>query len=112
MRKLATAAIVAAVLAMVLSGAALWRTRHLSSSKSNPGVSPTNPAAEQVAVPDVTNKNSFEASLNLSAAKLSYRMVKAPSATVAKNFVISEDPAAGTMVPAGTEIQLTTSTGP
>jgi hypothetical protein len=108
MRKLATAAILAAALAMVMSGAALWRTRHLSSSKNNSTVS----NGSEVAVPDATNKIAYVAGAEMSQLKLKYKLTRTPSATVAKSMVISQNPAPGTKVPPGTQVELTVSSGP
>ena len=72
----------------------------------------TESGAGQVTVPDMVNKNVFEAGAALATIKLKYKVVKVPSATVAKALVISQNPAAGTVVPLGTEIELTASTGP
>ena len=104
MKKLAIAAITAAVLAMVMSGAALWRTRHLPSSGQ--------PGSGQVEVPDATNKSALTVGHALTAINLKVKVVKTPSETVAKAMVISQNPAPGTTVPTGSEIELTVSTGP
>jgi beta-lactam-binding protein with PASTA domain len=104
MKKLAIAAITAALLAAVMSGAALWRTRHLSSSEPSGSV--------QVDVPDGTNKSVYAAGQALNGVKLKFKVVRAPSATVAKQVVISQTPAAGTKVMEGSEVELTVSNGP
>jgi len=114
MKKLAIAAIVAAALAVVTSGAALWRTRDLSKPSNGTTAStgePSTASGEPVAVPDTTNKNFFGAGQDLSAVGLKFKVVRTPSATVAKSIVISQNPAPGTTVPAGTEVELTVSNG-
>jgi hypothetical protein len=114
MKKLAIAAIVAAVLATATSGAALYRTRHLSTSTKNPTSSdaPTSSSAALIEVPDVTNMPSLQAGALLTAVQLRFTIARAPSDAVAKNSVISHNPPAATLVPAGTVIALTVSDGP
>jgi len=113
MKKLAVAAIVAAVLAIGTSGAALYRTRHLSSSKTNPTSSevPTS-SAQLIEVPDMTNVPVFQAGATLTAVQLKFTTTRAPSDIVVLNSVISQTPAPATTVPAGTVVQLTVSSGP
>jgi beta-lactam-binding protein with PASTA domain len=115
MRKLATATILAAVLAMAMSGAALYKTRHLSSSKKDSNTTSTVSSdlpADQVVVPDATNKSAFAAGAALSNLKLKYTVTRTQSATVQKSMVISQSPVAGTTVAPGTSIALTVSNGP
>jgi len=108
MRKLAIAAIVAAALATATSGAALWRTRHLSKSTENTPV----PTSALVDVPDTTNQNVLLAGKTLSDLNLKFQLVKTPSPTVAKSIVISQNPAPGTKMPVDNAVQLTVSDGP
>ena len=105
MRKLAIAAILAAALAGVMSGAALWRTRHLSTS-SDPA------ASEPVEVPDVTNKTVFVVGKVLTDMHLRFKVAWAPSTTVAKSTVISQNPPPFALVPVDTFVELTVSNGP
>ena len=44
--------------------------------------------------------------------QLKFKVVRTPSTTVAKRTVISQNPAPGTTVPAGTVVELTVSSGP
>jgi serine/threonine-protein kinase len=111
MRKLSTVAsvaIVAAVLSIGLSGLAMWRTNHAP----KPAKAPPTTAAGLVAVPDVTNVNVYVVGNNLQAIALTYSITKSPSASVPRLNVISQDPAAGTQVPQGTNVKLTVSSGP
>jgi len=113
MKKLAIAAIVAAVLATATSAAALYRTRDLSSPNTNsPSSTPPASSAGLVEVPDLTNTNLFQAGATLIAVQLKFKFTHAPSDTVAKNSVISQNPAATTPVAVGTVIELTVSDGP
>jgi eukaryotic-like serine/threonine-protein kinase len=116
MKKLAIAAIVVAALAVVTSGAALWRTRDLSKSpETNSTTSSSEPsttAVPLVDVPDTTNKNAFGAVAALTDLQLHYKIVRTPSATVPERTVMSQTPAPGTQVPPGTLVELTVSSGP
>lgn len=116
MKKLAVAAIVAAVLAMGTSGAALYRTRHLSSSNTTPTSSipsqvPTSNAG-LVEVPDTTNQTVYGAAGLLSLLGLKSSITRAPSNEVTANSVISQNPVPGLQVPPGTVVELTVSSGP
>jgi beta-lactam-binding protein with PASTA domain len=104
MKKLAIATITAAVLALVMAGATLWRTRNASSSEQ--------PGAQQIEVPDASNKTFLVAGQAVRRINLKLKLVKAPSATVAESMIISQNPAAGTKVPTGTEVELLVSSGP
>ncbi len=110
MRKLAIAAIVAAALATATSGAALWRTRHLSTSSTENTPIPT--IRPLVDVPDATNQNVLRAGETLTDLNLKFQLVKTPSPTVAKSIVISQNPAPGTKMPVDNAVQLTVSDGP
>jgi hypothetical protein len=109
MRKLAIAAIVAAALATATSGAALWRTRHLSTSSTD---NTPLPASALVDVPDATNQNVLVVGKTLTDLNLKFQLVKTPSPTVAKSIVISQNPAPGTKMPVDNAVQLTVSDGP
>jgi beta-lactam-binding protein with PASTA domain len=106
MRNLAIAAIAAAVLATATSGAALWRTRHLSTSSTG-----NKPTSELVQVPDATNKTVLLMGALLSDLRLKFKVVWASSTTVAKSAVISQNPAPGSNVPVDTVVELTVSNG-
>lgn len=68
--------------------------------------------AEQVTVPDLTNKSEADATAALTLAKLQLGTITpANSASVAEGFVISSDPLLNTSVPAGTKVNLTVSNG-
>jgi beta-lactam-binding protein with PASTA domain len=116
MKKLAIAAIVVAALAVVTSGAALWRTRDLSkppeTNSTTSSEAPSTTAAPLVDVPDTTTKNAFGAAQALTDLQLHYKIVRTASATVPEKGVISQNPAPGTQVPAGTVVELTVSSGP
>jgi serine/threonine-protein kinase len=106
----AIATIVLGGLAMVMSGAALWRTRHASSK--GPAVISTTPPPGSVAVPDGTTKSAYVAGQALTDSNLKFKLVRTPSTTVGKTIVISQDPAPGTFVAPGTVVTLTISSGP
>ncbi len=106
MRNLAIATIVAALLATATSGAALWRTRDLSTSSTE-----NTPSSELVEVPDATARTIFVSAKLLSDLRLKYKVVWASSTTVAKNVVMSQNPLPGIDVPADTDVELTVSNG-
>jgi len=110
MRKVAIATIVLGGLAIVMSGATLWRTRHAPSKA--PAVISTSPEPGSVAVPDGTNKSAYVAGQALTDSDLKFKLVRTSSTTVAKAIVISQDPAPGAFVAPGTVVTLTVSTGP
>ena len=64
-----------------------------------------------VDVPDATNKSALAVGKALTD-QAEVQDGQTPSATVAKSIVISQNPAPGTKVPAGTEVELTVSSGP
>jgi beta-lactam-binding protein with PASTA domain len=104
MRKLAAAAILLAFLSVALSAAAIWRSRNISHQPDS--------ASALVAVPDTTNLNLYKAGSDLEALQLTFVVKPTPSIEVPKNRVMSQDPAPGTSVAAGTQIELTVSAGP
>src|SRR3954447_16023734 len=114
MRKLSIAAIVVASLAVVLSGAALWRTRDIQTGKgtstSTPAKASTAPAL--VSVPNEVLKHAMVAGAELGKLKLKFKVTMAPSVSTPKQKVMSQNPAPGTKVPVGSEVQLTVSSGP
>ena len=68
--------------------------------------------AEQILMPDLSGMSEQEATLAITNAKLVLGTItQADSPTVAQNLVISSDPAANTMIPAGSTINLVISTG-
>lgn len=68
--------------------------------------------AEQISMPDLTGMTEQEAIAALFEAKLVLGSItQNDSATIAQNLVISSDPAANEMIPAGSTINLITSTG-
>ena len=115
MKKLSIAALVVAGLAVLMSGAALWRTRDISSKKSTTtaAAKPTATTAPAlVSVPNATTKNAYTVGADLRKMKLKFKVVTSASVTIGKNRVMAQNPAPGTKVPVGTEIELTVSTGP
>jgi len=114
MKKLAIAAIVVAALAVVTSSAALWRTRNLSNSHSNttPSTAPSTSQGPLIDVPDAVNQTGAAAAFALTAIDLKSKVVRAASDTIPERTVISQTPAPGTKVPAGTVVELTISSGP
>jgi hypothetical protein len=110
MKKLAWGALVWASLAVLVSGAALWRTRHMTSRSKPPAT--TVPTADLVTVPNEVAKDLYGAAADLTTAKLKFTKVSALSATMTENHVVSQDPAPGAQVPAGSTVRLTVSIGP
>ena len=113
MKKLSVAAILVASLAVMLSGAALWRTReHLpSKAPAKAGLS-TGSGAALVSVPNEVLKNAYTAGADLTKIQLKFKVTSEPSVSTAKNKVMAQNPAPGTQVPVGTEVELTVSSGP
>jgi beta-lactam-binding protein with PASTA domain len=112
MKKLSVAAILLASLAVVLSGAALWRTRHISTKAPATAGLSTGSAAGLVDVPNEVLKNAYTAGADLTKIKLKFKVTEEPSVSTAKNKVMAQNPAPGTQVPVGTEVELTVSSGP
>jgi len=112
-KKLSVAALVVASLAVIGSGAALWRTFDLHSGESAPAPATTVPAGPAlVVVPTVIGKDGMSAAADLANLKLQVSVVTGPSVTTAKNKVMNQDPVPGTGVPEGSTVQLKLSTGP
>jgi beta-lactam-binding protein with PASTA domain len=99
-----------ALLAVVGSGVALWRTFDVPSTSSTKAILPAGPVL--VPVPSEINKNALTASADLTALKLQVNVTTGPSVTTRKDFVINQDPAPGTMVEEGTLVYLKVSSGP
>jgi hypothetical protein len=113
MRKLSIAAIVVASLAVVLSGTALWRARDIHSGKAASTPAPkAAPAPALVSVPNEVLKQAIVAGGELLKLKLKFKVTMAPSVSTPKQKVMSQNPAPGTKVPVGSEVQLTVSSGP
>jgi beta-lactam-binding protein with PASTA domain/tRNA A-37 threonylcarbamoyl transferase component Bud32 len=72
----------------------------------------TEQPSTDVAVPDVVGMTEAEAREAITAADLKFVAVTAPSLEVEPGRVISTDPEADTMVPPGTEVEVTISAGP
>jgi beta-lactam-binding protein with PASTA domain len=105
--------LVVALLAVVASGAALWRTYDAKSTSHETTPKTTirlGPAL--VTVPSLINKNGLIAAAQLAKLKLKLTVITGPSVTTNKNFVITQDPNPGTQVPEGTAVQLKLSSGP
>jgi len=117
MKRLSIAAILIAVASLGVSGWALSRS-YDTPAVSSPGSTTTTvrgggSATEPlVVVPSVVNRNSIAAAVVLEDAKLTYKVVRATSPSVAEDRVISQNPLQGTEVPEGTVIELTISSGP
>lgn len=70
------------------------------------------PGTSQVAVPDVVGQTEADANSAITAAGLVAAKTEAADDTVPAGSVISQDPAAGTMVDSGTNVNIVVSTGP
>jgi len=103
-------ALIVGVVALVVSGIALWKANDTPKAKATTVT--TQPGAGLVAVPKVDGKNGIAAAANLKKANLKFKVVQVTSPTVPAKTVISQKPAAGTKVPAGSTIELTISKGP
>jgi beta-lactam-binding protein with PASTA domain len=110
-RVLAIVALVVGVVALVVSGIALWKANDTPKTKAPTGIT-TTPSNGQVALPNLAGKQGIAAASILKKANLKFTVVQATSPTVAKGLVISQKPAAGTKVPAGSSVQVTVSKGP
>jgi PASTA domain len=104
-------ALVAASLAFIAGGVALWRTvdRPLKSNAPENTV-PAGPAL--VTVPSVINRSDLVAADELAALKLTFTVITGPSVTTPRDHVITQDPLPGTRVPEGSSVQLKMSSGP
>ncbi|MBU0567300.1 PASTA domain-containing protein [bacterium] len=69
------------------------------------------PAQKEVRVPDVLGKDFSEAFDLLSAEGLSIKKIKKPSADLAPNYIISQNPPSGKLVKVGHKIELLVSIG-
>lgn len=70
------------------------------------------PAAGDVAVPDVVNQTEADANSAITGLGLVAGATEAPDEAVPAGNVVSQDPAAGTMVAAGSTVNIVVSTGP
>ncbi|HKY59126.1 MAG TPA: Stk1 family PASTA domain-containing Ser/Thr kinase [Aeromicrobium sp.] len=89
-----------ALIALVLLSTAAWAL-----------LSQEPPADEKVAVPEVSGQPYDVAKSELEAVQFEVEKVEEPDPTVPAGDVISQDPAGGTLLEAGTTITLTVSTG-
>jgi beta-lactam-binding protein with PASTA domain len=103
-------ALALALLAVVGSGVALWRTFDVQSTSAPDATVPAGPVL--VEVPSEINKNGMLAVEELASLKLVAVVTTGPSVTTRTNFVINQDPAPGTMVEEGTSVNLKVSSGP
>src|SRR3954447_6577182 len=92
----AIAALVVGILALVVGGVALYRTRDESSKKAavarpTTTTTVTVPPGKPVKVPDLVSKNGFAAAASLKTMGLKAKAVTANNPTVPKNNVISQD---------------------
>jgi beta-lactam-binding protein with PASTA domain len=112
MRKLAVAAMILVVLALVaVGGWAVWLSDDTTTTtESSTAVSTS--TIPLVLVPTEIGKNGFFAALDLRNDGLGTSVIRTPSVSVARNRVISQRPLPGTLVPRGTVIELTISSGP
>ncbi|CAN5448975.1 hypothetical protein BH10ACT1_BH10ACT1_43130 [soil metagenome] len=131
-RLLASAALVVALLALFLVGAALWRTgddeatapstvpatQPSGSGTTLPiGGSTTKPPApttfplttEQVAMPNLVNTNAYTAFTKIKSEKLNLSVTSAVNKDVNPGTVLLQKPAAGTMVRRGSVVTLVVS---
>ena len=69
-------------------------------------------AEPPIPVPSVVGQDQVQAQTTLQNAGFQVQVVPTPSSTVAAGKVISTTPAAGTLTPKGTTIQMAVSTGP
>jgi beta-lactam-binding protein with PASTA domain len=102
-----------ALLAVIGSGVALWRTFdvHSQSHASTPTTTvPAGPVLVQV--PSEINRNGLTAAADLAKLKLRFTVTTSPSVTTKLDQVMDQDPVPGTMVPQGTSVQLKISSGP
>jgi hypothetical protein len=120
MRKVAVGVVV--LLWLAGSGWAVWHyygttpkspdsTSTDAPRQAGPDVSPTTEGVV-VVVPDVVGREAMPAALQLQQKRLGITIVRSSSIAVPERIVIAQDPAAGTEVPSGTEVELTISTGP
>lgn len=119
MRKVAVGLVV--LLWLGASGWAVWHYYDTTPTSSGPQSVETpksndevvDPAVgESVVVPDVVGREAMPAAVQLQQKGLAVTIVRSPSIAVPERIVIEQDPAAGTEAPAGTEVELTISTGP
>ena len=112
-RKILVGALVVSLLAVVGSGAALYRTfDHKSSSGSSTPQTTLLPGPVLVEIPSVIDKNGMTAAADLANLKLRVTVTTGPSVTTPKDNVIDQNPAAGTQVPEGSAVNLKLSSGP
>ena len=103
--------LVVALLAVIASGVALWRT--VDASKSHAPAKITVPAGPAlVVVPSVINRNGLTAAALLADLKLQVTITTGPSVTTPRDHVINQDPVPGTRIPEGSSVQLKLSSGP
>ena len=118
-------AVVAVVLALMSLGVSAWALKysydanHGTSSPTHPvttttvkGATTTTTTPAVVTIPSVVGKNGFNAGAGLGGVGLKTKILRAPSVSVPKNYVIAQSPLPGTEVPRGTVITLTLSSGP
>jgi beta-lactam-binding protein with PASTA domain len=107
-------ALVLSLLAVVGSGYALWRTFDVQSNHtSTPTTTTAVPGGPLlVEVPSEINKHGMGAAAELANLKFTVTVTSGPSVTTKRDYVMNQDPAPGTMVPEGSEVQLKISSGP
>ncbi|HEX2383406.1 MAG TPA: PASTA domain-containing protein [Acidimicrobiales bacterium] len=104
-------ALVAASLAFIAGGVALWRTVDAPLNSNAPeNTVPAGPPL--VTVPSVINRSGLVAAGQLAALKLNVTVITGPSVTTGRDHVITQDPLPGTRVPEGSSVQLKLSSGP
>jgi len=127
----ALAALVVAMVALGVGGAALWRTRDsatqviadattapvdstsTSETTTEPPTTTTFPLTDiMVAVPNTVGMNSYAAFEALADLKLNIEAAGAPSNDVPSGLIIAQDPGAGALVREGTIVNLLFSSGP
>jgi hypothetical protein len=109
---LAVVACSIALVSLAFSALALWRTRHLHIASTSSVTTTTVPGPALVVVPSEIDKNGMVAAGELSSANLNFEITPWPSVSTGLNRVITQDPAPGTSVPAGTSVRLKVSSGP
>ncbi|WP_448851861.1 Stk1 family PASTA domain-containing Ser/Thr kinase [Corynebacterium sp. 335C] len=97
-----------AVLALLFGGGAFALYRLSGGS----GGGPAAPTSEMTAIPDIVDLPAEEAERRLVAAGFSVTRVDRPHPEIARNNAIGTEPAIGSQLPNGAQVQLLVSTGP
>jgi len=111
-RQVLVGALVLSLLAMAGGGYALWRTFDVESNHATTPTTTVPAGPPLVTVPSELNKNGLTAVAELANLKLATKVTTAPSVSTRRNFVLNQDPLPGTVIPEGSTVALTLSSGP